>query len=190
MNSNPSSVPKHLTNEDKNELVRVSRKLGVKPESLAKLIIFESGFKPWAKNPLSGAMGLIQFTNKTARNMGYRGAYDLVSKYSTITQQLRFPVYQYLSKFKPFSSEKSLYLSVFYPAARNKPNWYILPAKVRKLNPGIVTIGDYIRKVNKSNLTSMNPYLILGVGILYLLFRKGGIHGSKKKSRGPRRPKS
>lgn len=173
-----------ITPEEKKELIQVSGKLNVKPESLAKLIIFESGFKPWAKNPLSGAMGLIQFTNQTARNMGYRGAYDLVSKYPSIIQQLRFPVYQYLSKFKPFPSEKSLYLSVFYPAARNKPNWYIFPANVRKLNPGITTIGDYIRKVNRSNLTSIKPYLILGIGILYLLFRKGGIYGGKKQGKG------
>ncbi len=179
-----------ITPEEKKELIQVSGKLGVKPESLAKLIIFESRFKPWAKNPLSGAMGLIQFTNETARGMGYRGAYDLVSKYPTIIQQLRYPVYEYLRRKKPFKNERDLFLSVFYPVGRNKPDWYILPAKARKLNPGIVTIGDYLRKVQGSNLTSMNPYLILGIGILYLLFRKGGIRGSKKKSKGPRRSKT
>lgn len=177
----------NLTPEQKKELFQVSGKLGVKPESLYILINFESRWRPYAKNPLSGAMGLIQFTNKTSRGMGYRSAYDLVSKYPTIEQQLKYPVYEYLRKFKPFPNERSLFLAVFYPVGRNKPDWYILPKIYRDLNPGIITIGDYIRKVKGTNLTSMKPYLILGIGILYLLFRKGGIHGSKKKSKGLKR---
>jgi hypothetical protein len=47
--------------------------LGMSWEPLYKLINFESDWDPKAKNPRSGARGLIQFMPFTAKGMGFRG---------------------------------------------------------------------------------------------------------------------
>lgn len=167
------------------ELKNLAQKLGVSPDSLYKLIDFESSWNPYAKNPRSGAMGLIQFTNTTSKGMGYRSAWDLVSKYPSIEAQLKYPVYTYLEKYKPFRNQQSLFLSVFYPKARNWPSNKLFPQVVRKYNPGINTPADYVSKVlKKSNLTIVSPSSILiGIAILYLLLtRKGGIYARSKKT--------
>jgi soluble lytic murein transglycosylase-like protein len=46
-------------------------------EPLYKLINFESAWNPKAKNPSSGARGLIQFMPSTAESMGYKGSLGL-----------------------------------------------------------------------------------------------------------------
>jgi soluble lytic murein transglycosylase-like protein len=43
----------------------IANRLGVSYNDLLRLIEFESGFKPDAKNPYSSARGLIQFTDAT-----------------------------------------------------------------------------------------------------------------------------
>jgi soluble lytic murein transglycosylase-like protein len=53
------------------ELEKLASKLKVPVTSLDKLIMFESGWKPLAKNPYSGARGLIQFIPSTAASFGY-----------------------------------------------------------------------------------------------------------------------
>ena len=131
------------------ELLRgLSSILGVSRDDLFNLINFESaGWNPLARNKISGARGLLQFTNTTARNMGYASADDLVNKHSTIDSQLEIPVYNYLKEFVPFTGKQSLYMAVFYPKYR-----YVSPNtsfgdKVKSQNPGIFTVQDYIDKV-------------------------------------------
>jgi len=144
----------------------VAAALGIDVPSLTKLISFESNFDSLAKNPYSGARGLIQFMNSTARDMGYDSADDLVNKFPDAESQLRGPVYQYLSKFTPFVEPfpQSLYLSVFYPAYRYKPADTAFSEIVRKQNPGINFVGDYVAKVEKKKLKiiSLNKYSVLG----------------------------
>ena len=63
-------------------------RLGVRVDHLYKLIKFESGFNPKAANPNSSAKGLIQFTNSTAKSLGYKDSKDLIKKNPTIKDQL------------------------------------------------------------------------------------------------------
>jgi len=136
---------KKLTPKQESILLNLANVLGVKRDDLYQLINFESaGWNPLARNPLSGARGLIQFTNKTAQEMGFKNADDLVNKYPTIESQLEFPVYNYLKKYIPFSNKQSLYLSVFYPKYRNFPSDTVFSDLVKNQNPGINTVQDYI----------------------------------------------
>jgi hypothetical protein len=130
----------------------VSSSLGISAESLMKLINFESSFNPSATNSKTKARGLIQFMPDTAREMGFKDADELVTKYPDVESQLRGPVLSYLSQYKPFSNPQSLYLSVFYPAFRYSPLDTAFPSKVQSQNPGINYIGDYVSKVDKKKL--------------------------------------
>lgn len=62
-----------LTPAENAELTATARKLGVSADSLHRLISFESGWDPQARNKYSGARGLIQFMPSTARSMGFSG---------------------------------------------------------------------------------------------------------------------
>lgn len=136
------------SNEER--LSKVSEELGVNPEWVSSAIQFESKWDPNATNPLSGAKGLIQFTNTTAKEMGYENAEDLAKKHPTIESQISGPVKDYLKKKGPFKDERDFYLSIFYPAGRNLPDDTKLPDNVRKLNPGINTVGDYAKMIKGS----------------------------------------
>lgn len=119
--------------------------LGVSRDDLFNLINFESaGWNPLARNKISGARGLLQFTNTTARNMGYASADDLVNKHPTIDSQLEIPVYNYLKEFVPFTGKQSLYMAVFYPDFRNVHPDTTFNDKIKRQNPGIFTVQDYI----------------------------------------------
>lgn len=156
----------------KKEIVEnVCKTLEIKEEWLDNLIEFESGWNPLAKNPYSGARGLIQFTNSTAKWLGYESADDLVEKNSDVNAQLLFPVLAYLSRFKPFKSEEDFYLSVFYPAARGKGLDYVFPDSVQKLNPNIKTVKDYVNKIKRVSLKK-GVLLCLIILILIMLSKK------------------
>lgn len=150
-------------------LQEVSASLGIDPMDLYNLIKFESNWNPQAKNPNSSARGLIQFTDKTAQSLGYKDSLDLVTKNKSIESQLYFPVLQYLSKFKPFPTKQSLYMSVFYPVARNWPLNKEFPDTVKKVNPGIVTVADYINKIDKKAVAGISGGL-LSLMVLGLIF--------------------
>lgn len=151
----------------------IAANLGVNQSDLYKLIKFESGWNPRIKNPRSSARGLIQFTDKTARSLGYRDSLDLVAQHPTVTSQLPV-VYRYLSQFKPFTGKQSLYLSVFYPVARYWSPGRSFPQFVRSANPGINTPADYVNKVEdrKGSGLLLLP-VIIGAGFLiYSLTRR------------------
>lgn len=154
-------------------LNNVSKALGVNPSDLSKLINFESKWDPLAVNPISGAKGLIQFTDTTARSMGFSSASDLVAQYPTAEMQLNGPVLSYLSQFKPFGSPypQSLYLSVFYPSYRFAPVNTAFSDTIRAQNPGINFVGDYIAKVERGNFKRYSSFgffipIILGVAAI------------------------
>lgn len=153
-------------------LASLADSMGVPVGALHNLIFFESGWNPAARNPLSGASGLIQFTDSTARALGYESAAALVARHPSRVAQLQGPVTAYFARLKPFSGTlQDLYMSVFYPAARK---WHPLtqfPANVRKVNPGIVTVADYIRKVQtRAGLKYVAPAsaaLLLAAAVVY-----------------------
>jgi len=143
---------------EQSALDNTAAKLGIPTDWLSKLINFESAgsWDPKIKNPISGAMGLIQFLPSTARSMGYVDAQDLVDKYPTIETQVQGPVYDYLRALAPFPTEQSLYMAVFNPASRNVPIDTVFSATIQANNPGIVTVADYINKVN----SKLNTFLL------------------------------
>lgn len=63
-----------LSKDESAALKKTASELNISTDSLYKLINFESGWNPQAKNPKSGARGLIQFMPSTAAGMGYKGS--------------------------------------------------------------------------------------------------------------------
>lgn len=157
-------------------LSEVAGSLGISTDDLFKLINFESKWNPQAKNPNSSARGLIQFTDATARSLGYKDSLDLVTKNSSIESQLYFPVLKYLSQFKPFPTKQSLYMSVFYPVARNWSLTKAFPDTVQKSNPGIKNVQDYVNKVEGVARRTITPGLLALIGLgLLIFFSKGKV---------------
>lgn len=153
----------------------VSRSLGVPTDSFKKLIQFESEFNPLARNTITGARGLIQFLHSTAQSLGFANADDLVARFPETEAQLRGPVLQYLSKYKPFGPPfpQSLYLSVFYPAFRNYPLNAEFPDTVKRSNPGIKYVGDYVAKVEKKKFkkySAVSFFLPVCAAVLAVFF--------------------
>jgi len=150
--------------------------LGVPESWLHRLIDFESRFNPQAKNPRSSARGLIQFTNDTARGLGFADSAEIVAAYPGVEEQLAGPVKKYLSRFKPFPTEQSLFMAVFYPAARYWPANKAFPDNVQAVNPGIFTPADYMRKVYfRAGLNYIPSIALFIIGIIGIyLLRKGG----------------
>jgi len=161
-----------LTDTEKTALNDVSEILGIPAGDLDKLISFESGWNPKAKNPFSSARGLIQFVDSTARDLGYTDSLDLVWRNPDRESQLRGPVLSYLKKYVPFDNRQRLAMSVFYPAFMTVPPDTVFPESVRKVNPGIETVSDYVNKVFGSNPT-LPLAAIVALGIL-LFLTKGG----------------
>lgn len=130
-------------------LAETAAALGVEPAWLAALVDFETAgtWSPAISNPHSSARGLLQFIDSTARDLGYADSDDLVRQHPTIEAQLRGPVLAYLSRWKPFPTLSALAMAVFYPAARYWSETAIFPRAVRDVNPGISTVGDYVRRV-------------------------------------------
>lgn len=155
-------------------LENVAASLGTNAAALYRLIDFESKFDLWASNSLSSAKGLIQFTDSTARNLGYESSYDLVMQNPTIEDQLQGPVYQYLKPFVPLDSEQKLYMAVFYPQAISWPLNKEFPETVQKVNPGIKTVNDYIKKVDRFFDPRGAIIIVLGLAgiLLYTIIQK------------------
>jgi hypothetical protein len=153
-------------------VIDTAKKLSIPPEWLHNLIRFESSFNPSILNPYTKAAGLIQFMPATARGLGYKDQYDLIKRHPTVDSQLSGPVLKYLSQYAPFPSEQSLYMAVFYPAYRSAPLDTLFPPHVRKVNPGINTIRDYICKVNPSFPPAMTIFpLAIAAVIAYFMLK-------------------
>lgn len=180
-----------LTQKMREKIYEIAVKLRVSnPEWLVKLIKFESGFDPQAKNPLSSARGLIQIMDKTAEErFGVSGSEELIKKYPDFYSQMDKVVYPYLKKWAPYDSAQSLYMAVFFPAARNVHpstsfyslyqkyvrNWQQLYPKFEKANHGIKIVQDYIDYVEgKFRPRSILPLILLtGMGFfIYYYGRK------------------
>jgi hypothetical protein len=97
----------------------------------------------------------------------------LINKYPDFDSQMDNVVYPYLKQFMPYSTKQSLYMAVFFPAARFVnptttfreiyqklyPNpilqkdgtyktWEGYYDDFLKGNPGIMSVNDYIQKVD------------------------------------------
>lgn len=182
-------------------LIEVAEKISANPEDLHALIQAESAWNPAAYNP-SGAVGLIQFIPQTLKDFGLlsaglaervpsRGAVpeaikqevrkEFLAKWPTAEAQLRGPVVTYFSRYKPFPTRQSLYLSVFYPAYRNSAPDTAFPTSVRAQNPGIDTVQDYVNHVEKRRIAKavgkplgMATAALAITGALWYIGRRGG----------------
>lgn len=159
-----------MITEEALSIVALGLKIPVK--WLRDLITFESKWNPKAKNPKSSASGLLQFTDTTARALGYTSARDLVAKYPGATDQLLGPVRAYFKlpgNQGPYPTPQSLYMTVFYPEARGWSPEKRFPAWVTKSNPGIVTVKDYINRV-EGNLAKKGISAVIVAGILFIIY--------------------
>lgn len=171
-----------MTAGQEKALKEVAGRLGVHRDWLFNLIKFESGWNPKAQNPRSSAAGLIQIVSARAREQGYRDSLDMIKQNPSIEKQLRGPVYEYLKGFKPFPTAQSLYMAVFYPAARFwDPNKFF-PATVGQgskqvpwsfLNPGIYTPAHYVARVEGRTVKALSggvgALLVLGLALWFLV---------------------
>jgi hypothetical protein len=149
----------------------VATALGVPPAWLDHLIGFESSWNPSAVNKITGATGLIQFMPATARSLGYSGTIDLLTKNPDRVSQLRGPVFEYLKQYAPYTTEQSLYMAVFYPAARSWPPTQAFPDSVQAANPGIKTVQDYINHVTLARtIETIKPLALIAIAVLGLYF--------------------
>jgi hypothetical protein len=145
-----------LNQEERAALQDVADDLGIQPESLYRLINFESKWDPLAANPRSSAKGLIQFIDSTAQWLGYKDSAELVDRAPTVVAQLTGPVREYLRRHGPYDTEYSLFMAVFYPAAVTWPPDQEFPAAVQEVNPGIKTPADYVAMVYNAEPLTQN----------------------------------
>lgn len=178
-------------------LLDIAAKLSANPADLDALIRAESGWNPNAYNK-SGAVGLIQFMPKTLKDFGLLSAalaekipaqglvseavkaevrQEFLMKWPTVEAQLRGPVLTYFSRYKPFPNRQSLFLSVFYPAYRNKPPGTPFPDSVQAQNPKIKTVGDYVAFVEgrKAPPVTIASLALAGAGLLWYIGKRGGL---------------
>ena len=148
-----------LTPAEDAALSFVCKRVEVEPYLLAALIEFESSWQPLIKNRLSSARGLIQFMDRTAHRLGYAdpkapsekpwldASRVLLEAHPDTVSQLLCPVLRYLYPMKPFPTDQSLFMAVFYPAYRKVDPGTPFPERVRRSNQGIITVNDYLQKV-------------------------------------------
>lgn len=152
-------------------IAELAKVLNIKYEDLFTIMAYETGgtFDPKIRNKSSGAMGLIQFSNSTAKTLyskkghKYTSVEDLIRDNPTVKDQLAIPnkldtlggpVYQYLKRNAPYKNSRDLYLTVFYPAALKWSDSKLLPVNIRKANPGLNTVGDYPKLARKRIILS------------------------------------
>lgn len=190
-----------LTDQEAKALVDTATAIGTQPEWLWELVNFESRHDPAARNPKSGARGLVQFMPATAKAMGFKDADDLVANYPDYESQMLGPVLNYFLSFppvmKPYTTRQALYMKVFFPLAARVPadttfeSLYLKNPKstggaegYKKFvaqNPGIKTVADYVNKtlqLAKSKWTQssiVRAAAIGGGGVAGGLLALGGI---------------
>jgi hypothetical protein len=137
-----------LTASQSQALLVAAKAINCEPAHLQGVIEFESAWNHFAHNPVSGARGLIQFLNPTARSLGYDNADQLALLHPTAESQLLGPVIRYFKTIdRVFPTLQALSMAVFYPAYRVESESKAFPEAVQRVNPGIVKVGDYMDKV-------------------------------------------
>lgn len=152
----PKPLLHNLTLERWQFIKQAACVLEVPAEHLAAVIAFETGesFSPQAANPLSGAIGLIQFTPTGYESIrGREYSYKELSL-MTFEQQLLGPVVDYIRANRGAGQQglADLYMCVLAPAAVGKPDDFVLyrsPKKSYTQNKGLDKGGKgYITKAD------------------------------------------
>lgn len=138
--------------------------LGVEPSFLMAAMAFETGrkFSPSVTNPVSGAIGLIQFMPSTAAALG------------TSTDQLRVMSAEqqldYVAKyFRPYRGKlltlADVYMAILWPRGVGKPAEYVLfasPEKAYAQNAGLDFNSDTRVEKNEAE-GKVRPLLVEGL---------------------------
>lgn len=104
---------------------QLAKKYNVTVDDLCTIFSIESGGNPKKYNPVSGAIGIIQWLPSTARNFGVTT--KDIKNMSTLDQL--YLAEQYLDFFQPkdnYNNIWNLYFAVFQPSAMGKPDNYII----------------------------------------------------------------
>lgn len=145
-------------------VVATARTVGADPRHLARVIAHESRFNPQAQygypaGPPGGkflpgrATGLIQFIPSTAARLGTSTEalfeMNFFTQMNIVRRYLLMVAAGEWTNDEPglLDTQEKVALAVFYPAYRHLPPETPLPASARAANPGINTIGDYVRRV-------------------------------------------
>lgn len=133
-----------MTPSLRKRLFQVAHVLRTSPQSLWKLIDFESRWNPLAgQGRAKGPWGLIQFLPSTLTSLGLTPE----QLFALTAEQQLDVVQRYLAHYD-VTTEQRLYMAVFYPAAQQWPPSKAFPEHVQKANPGIATVQDYLDLVN------------------------------------------
>jgi uncharacterized protein (TIGR02594 family) len=112
--NNPNVTPSFLK-----EVNAMAQRLGTRPEYLLAVMSFESGLRPDAVNKQSGATGLIQFIQPTAKGLGTS---TTALRGMSAEQQLKY-VEKYLAPFKgKLGTLEGVYTAVLSGSPRPDPN--------------------------------------------------------------------
>jgi len=159
---------KSVSTDFKARVIQVATNLGVDVNNLMAVMAFESAetFSPSIQNPVSGAVGLIQFTAQTAQNLGTTLA---ALKNMTSVQQLDY-VERYLSPWRGrLGTLADLYMAVLWPSAIGQPDDTTLFSRgstAYSQNSGLDLNGD--GRITKNEATSpVSAKLTKGFGSQY-----------------------
>ena len=126
------------------KLEKVAKQLGVETDSLRRIIKFETAgtFSPTSHDPWNVSIGLIGFTENTARALGTSKA--ALAK-MTAVQQLDY-VYKFykMNGLRPGSDVGTMYMLTFMPAYAYHPNDTVLG---RKNGPQLGRTGLSMHKI-------------------------------------------
>lgn len=118
----------NVSPEFSDKIYEMADSLGTKAEYLMAVFHVETcgTFSPSIRNKNTGATGLIQFLNSTAK---YYGTNTLELAKMTDIEQLEY-VFKYFKKIKQYRGELStledVYMAVHYPAAVGKSKYLVL----------------------------------------------------------------
>jgi hypothetical protein len=149
-----------ITASNLQKVIEVCKKLGINPDHLMMSMFKETAgtFSPSIKNPTSSATGLIQFMEKTAKQLGTTTAQ---LRAMTFNDQMNF-VYKYFLPYKGrLKNFYDVYLAIFFPAAIGKNDDWRFPNWVYRANRGLdtnkngyITLGEW----KKWALTGQKKY--------------------------------
>lgn len=143
-------------------LVASSRRLGVDPRELLKVMVSESGVNPGAVNANGGATGLIQIMPDTGKGtLGMSEDEWANFKYLTAAEQMPY-VERYFKavRLSPGSNRGEIYRKTFLPFAdvgpggelayrdNDKRGWYRNNKGLDENGDGVITIDDLVRHTN------------------------------------------
>jgi hypothetical protein len=116
-------IPQGIRASFTQKVAAISGQLGIDPDWLMAVMWQESRLRPEARNPVSGATGLIQFMPATAASLGT--SVDALAQMSAI-DQLDYVYRYYLPYAGKLHSFADAYFAVFFPAAIGKPATWVL----------------------------------------------------------------